>query len=187
MTTQENRLAEIRKAIEAESVSYGELSELQDIAATHPQLFADDPLLAEAAGISEEQWRKTEDTKTRWTVTPYYAPREDADPLGVFRIKEVETEAQKWDDAITDTEPNSQEERDAIDNREGITESARHLIAAAPEMLAALSRLAVWADHLGPCFCHACDYVPGRPERHKHTAECDLARAAIAKAEGSAQ
>jgi hypothetical protein len=54
-------------------------------------------------------------------------------------------------------------------------------------MLAALSRLAVWADHLGPCFCHACDYVPGRPERHKHTAECDLARAAIAKAEGRAE
>jgi hypothetical protein len=77
-------------------------------------------------------------TKTRWTVTPYYAPREDADPLGVFRIKEVETEAQKWDDAITDTEPNSQEERDAIDNREGITESARRLIAAAPDLLEAL-------------------------------------------------
>lgn len=58
MTTQENRLAEIRKAIEAESVSYGELSELQDLAATHPQLFADDPVLAEAAGIPEEQWRQ---------------------------------------------------------------------------------------------------------------------------------
>jgi hypothetical protein len=58
MTTQENRLAEIRKAIEAENVSYGELSELQDLAATHPQLFADDPLLAEAAGIPEEQWQK---------------------------------------------------------------------------------------------------------------------------------
>jgi hypothetical protein len=58
MTTQENRLAEIRKAIEAENVSYGELSELQDLSATHPQLFADDPLLAEAAGIPEEQWRE---------------------------------------------------------------------------------------------------------------------------------
>lgn len=57
MTTRENRLAEIRKAIEAESVSYGELSELQDLAATHPQLFADDALLAEWAGIPEEDWR----------------------------------------------------------------------------------------------------------------------------------
>lgn len=56
MTTQENRLAEIRKAIEAESVSCGELSELQDIAATHPELFADDALLAEWAGIPEEDW-----------------------------------------------------------------------------------------------------------------------------------
>jgi hypothetical protein len=60
-----------------------------------------------------------------------------------------------------------------------------HLIAAAPDLLAALSRLAVWTDHLGPCFCQACDYMPGRPERHKHSAECDIARAAIAKAEGA--
>jgi hypothetical protein len=179
MTTQENRLAEIRKAIEAESVSYGELSELQDIAATHPQLFADDPLLAEAAGISEEQWRKTEDTKTRWTVTPYYAPREDADPLGVFRIKEVETEAQKWDDAITDTEPNSQEERDAIDNREGITESARHLIAAAPDLLEALRGL----------LRETRQSVPNINVK-KHFSlmvQMEEAKSAIAKAEGRAE
>ena len=183
MTTQENRLAEIRKAIEAESVSYGELSELQDIAATHPQLFADDPLLAEAAGISEEQWRKTENWKTRWTVTPYYAPREDADPLGVFRIKEVETEAQKWDDAITDTEPNSQEERDAIDNREGITESARHLIAAAPDLLEALRGL---IDQLEAAGIH----IPGEDSGQWHGAEgISFSRAieAIAKAEGRAE
>ena len=57
MTTQENRLAEIRKAIDAENVSLGELSELQDLAATHPELFADDPVLAQCAGIPEEDWR----------------------------------------------------------------------------------------------------------------------------------
>jgi PAS domain-containing protein len=181
MTTQENRLAEIRKAIEAESVSYGELSELQDIAATHPQLFADDPLLAEAAGISEEQWRKTEDTKTRWTVTPYYAPREDADPLGVFRIKEVETEAQKWDDAITDTEPNSQEERDAIDNREGITESARHLIAAAPDLLEALRGSVEWLRTLREE--NEAAVIESAPDGFSL---CD-AEAIIAKAEGRAE
>jgi hypothetical protein len=58
MTTHENRLAEIRSAIEAENVSYGELAELQDIAADHPELFAGDAMLAEWAGIPEEQWRK---------------------------------------------------------------------------------------------------------------------------------
>jgi hypothetical protein len=70
---------------------------------------------------------------------------------------------------------------------EGEDEANAHLIAAAPDLLEALSRLAVWADHLGPCFCQACDYLPGNRERHKHTAECDLARAAIAKAEGRAE
>lgn len=60
MTTHENRLAEIRSAIEAENVSYGELAELQDIAAEHPELFARDALLAEAAGIPEEEFRLTE-------------------------------------------------------------------------------------------------------------------------------
>ena len=187
MTTQENRLAEIRKAIEAESVSYGELSELQDIAATHPQLFADDPLLAEAAGISEEQWRKTENWKTRWTVTPYYAPREDADPLGVFRIKEVETEAQKWDDAITDTEPNSQEERDAIDNREGITESARRLIAAAPDLLQALKNAREWLDELaGLVQSGMFDAAEDWAGANAVSVDSTLAEA-IAKAEGRAE
>jgi hypothetical protein len=61
MTTHENRLAEIRSAIEAENVSYGELAELQDIAAEHPELFARDALLAEAAGIPEEEFRLTKE------------------------------------------------------------------------------------------------------------------------------
>jgi hypothetical protein len=79
MTTQENRLAEIRKAIEAENVSYGELSELQDIAATHPQLFAYDPLLAEAAGIPEKQWQSNADrTRKAARVLCDYSPGETA-------------------------------------------------------------------------------------------------------------
>jgi len=48
------RLEEIRRSIEAENVSYGELAELRDIAASHPELFADDSLLAEWAGIPEQ-------------------------------------------------------------------------------------------------------------------------------------
>ena len=60
MTTQENRLAEIRSAIEAENVSYGELAELQSMAADHPELFAGDALLAQWAGIPEEEFRLTE-------------------------------------------------------------------------------------------------------------------------------
>ena len=76
MTTQENRLATIRKAIDAENVSLGELSELQDIAATHPQLFADDPVLAEAAGIPEEKWRQglkpVEITPGPWATTEIF-------------------------------------------------------------------------------------------------------------------
>lgn len=76
MTTQENRLAEIRKAIDAENVSLGELSELQDLAATHPELFADDPVLAEAAGIPEEKWRQglkpVEITPGPWSATEIF-------------------------------------------------------------------------------------------------------------------
>jgi hypothetical protein len=121
-------------------------------------------------------------TQTAWTVSPYYAPNEDADPLGVFRIKEVEAEAQKWDDAITDTEPNSQEERDAIDNREEITESARRLIAAAPEMLEALRGLLDQLEAAGI-------YIPGEDSGQWHGAEglsFRKASEAIAKAEGRA-
>ena len=98
MTTQENRLAEIRSAIEAESVSYGELAELQDIAAEHPELFADDPLLAEAAGIPEKQWRKPESTRKAGRILCDYSPGETArtglvdllaDSLHIFGEDEV--------------------------------------------------------------------------------------------------
>ena len=78
MTTHENRLAEIRSAIEAENVSYGELAELQDIAADKPELFADDPLLAEAAGIPEHQWRNADRTRKAGRVLCDYSPGETA-------------------------------------------------------------------------------------------------------------
>jgi hypothetical protein len=78
MTTQETRLAEIRSAIEAENVSYGELAELQSIAAEHPELFADDPLLAEAAGIPEEQWNNKDRTRKAGRVLCDYSPGETA-------------------------------------------------------------------------------------------------------------
>jgi hypothetical protein len=99
MTTQETRLAEIRSAIEAENVSYGELAELQDIAAKHPELFADDPLLAEAAGIPEKQWQSNADrTRKAGRILCDYSPGETArtglvdllaDSLHIFGEDEV--------------------------------------------------------------------------------------------------
>jgi hypothetical protein len=98
MTTQENRLAEIRSAIEAENVSYGELAELQDIAAEHPELFAGDALLAEWAGIPEKQWRKPESTRKAGRILCDYSPGETArtglvdllaDSLHIFGEDEV--------------------------------------------------------------------------------------------------
>ena len=55
--TIQSTLNSIRKSIEEESVSWGELAQLQDIAQSHPRLFRDDPRLAEWAGIHEEKWR----------------------------------------------------------------------------------------------------------------------------------
>jgi hypothetical protein len=98
MTTQETRLAEIRSAIEAENVSYGELAELQDIAAKHPELFADDPWLAETAGIPEEQWNNKDRTRKAGRVLCDYSPGETArtglvdllaDSLHIFGEDEV--------------------------------------------------------------------------------------------------
>jgi hypothetical protein len=98
MTTQENRLAEIRSAIEAENVSYGELAELQDIAAEHPELFAGDAMLAEWAGIPEKQWRKPESTRKAGRILCDYSPGETArtglvdllaDSLHIFGEDEV--------------------------------------------------------------------------------------------------
>jgi len=55
--TIQSTLNSIRQSIEEESVSYGELSQLESIAESHPHLFAGDPRLAEWAGIPEEKWR----------------------------------------------------------------------------------------------------------------------------------
>jgi hypothetical protein len=98
MSAQENRLAEIRSAIEAENVSYGELAELQDIAAEHPELFAGDAMLAEWAGIPEKQWRKPESTRKAGRILCDYSPGETArtglvdllaDSLHIFGEDEV--------------------------------------------------------------------------------------------------
>ena len=50
-------LKSIRKSVEEESVSYDEITQLQQIAYFRPHLFAGDPRLAELAGISEEEYR----------------------------------------------------------------------------------------------------------------------------------
>jgi hypothetical protein len=55
--TIQSTINSIRKSIEEESVSWGELAQLQDIAQSHPRLFRDDPRLAEWAGITERTWR----------------------------------------------------------------------------------------------------------------------------------
>ena len=67
---------------------------------------------------------------TKWTVKPFYTPHEDSDPLGVFEIKEVKAEAEKWEDASMDAALNSEQEQHAIDRRGEVTEQAARLIAA---------------------------------------------------------
>jgi len=54
----QSTLNSIRKSIEEESVSYGELIQLESIAQSNPRLLADDPRLAEWAGIPEGEWQK---------------------------------------------------------------------------------------------------------------------------------
>jgi hypothetical protein len=56
--TIENQLAAIRESIDSETVSYGEIAELQDIAHSHPEMFAGDPVLAQWAGIPEQRWNQ---------------------------------------------------------------------------------------------------------------------------------
>jgi hypothetical protein len=55
--TIQSTLNSIRKSIEEESVSYDEIIQLESIAQTNPRLLANDPRLAEWAGIEEEKWR----------------------------------------------------------------------------------------------------------------------------------
>jgi hypothetical protein len=53
----QSTLNSIRKSIEEESVSYDQIIQLESIAQTNPSLLANDPRLAEWAGIPEEKWR----------------------------------------------------------------------------------------------------------------------------------
>lgn len=55
--TIQSTLNSIRKSIEEESVSYDEITHLESIAQSNPRLLADDPRLAEWAGMPEEKWR----------------------------------------------------------------------------------------------------------------------------------
>jgi hypothetical protein len=55
--TIQSTLNSIRQSIEEESVSYGELIQLESIAESHPHLFAGDPRLAEWAGIPKSKWQ----------------------------------------------------------------------------------------------------------------------------------
>lgn len=54
--TPESLIKSIRQSIQEESVSWGELAQLQSLAQSHPRLFWDDPRLAEWAGIPEEKF-----------------------------------------------------------------------------------------------------------------------------------
>jgi hypothetical protein len=55
--TIKSTLNSIRQSIEEESVSYDEITHLESIAQTNPRLLANDPRLAEWAGITEEKWK----------------------------------------------------------------------------------------------------------------------------------
>jgi hypothetical protein len=85
---------------------------------------------------------------TKWTVKPFYTPHEDSDPLGVFEVKEVKAEAEKWEDASMDAAPNSEQEQHAIDRKGEVTEQAARLIAAAPDLLEALQG---YVAHIESC------------------------------------
>lgn len=55
--TIQSTLNSIRKSIEEESVSYDQIIQLESIAQSNPRLLAEDPRLAEWAGMPEEKWR----------------------------------------------------------------------------------------------------------------------------------
>lgn len=53
----QSTLNSIRKSIEEESVSYDQIIQLESIAQTNPRLLANDPRLAEWAGMPEDKYR----------------------------------------------------------------------------------------------------------------------------------
>jgi hypothetical protein len=53
----QSTLNSIRQSIEEESVSFDQIIQLESIAQSNPRLLADDPRLAEWAGMPEEKWR----------------------------------------------------------------------------------------------------------------------------------
>ena len=114
-----------------------------------------------------------------WTVRPFLAPRDEADPLGVFVIEEIQRDAETHDEAARHAAPESAEEQAALDKRDALTESARRLIAAAPELLAALEAAAEALRNV-PCVGEIYD----RQHSDTHLAAEVAARAAIAKATG---
>ena len=117
---------------------------------------------------------------TKWTVKPFYTPHEDSDPLGVFEIKEVKAEAEKWEDASMDAAPGSDEEQHAIDRKGEVTEQAARLMAAAPELLDAVSDILGQLEAVGLL-------IDGEDCGQWHGAEglsFAKAREAIAKATG---
>lgn len=55
---------QIKKSVEAENVSYGELATLASIAKSHPKLFMGEPRMAEVAGMSEARFRMLRGNQT---------------------------------------------------------------------------------------------------------------------------
>lgn len=58
LAPEQTRIEQIREAIATETISYGEIAELQDLAAAHPHLFAGEPELAQWAGMPEETFQR---------------------------------------------------------------------------------------------------------------------------------
>ena len=171
MTTQEKRIAKIRKAIDAENVSLGELSELQDLAATHPQLFADDAVLAEAAGIPEEKWRQglkpVETTPGPWSATEIFCNN---------ACNRLVIKRKTWGGEVV---------ADLGEAPDANRADAR-LIASAPDLLQALKNAREWLDELaGLVQSGAFDAAEDWTGANAVSVDSSLAEV-IAKAEGRA-
>ena len=81
---------------------------------------------------------KTQHTPGPWTVSQFCTPRASEDPLGAYLIDEIAKELGELDAKSYDAEPNSEEEQDWVDARSNKNEANAALIAAAPDLLAAL-------------------------------------------------